>query len=253
MKAIILAAGYATRLYPLTLDRPKALLPVGGRPMVEHVIDRLATIAEVDEILLVTNAKFAGQFEEWSAGFAPPRPGLAPRIVDDGTHDAETRLGANGDLAFTIEQAGIDDDIVVVASDNLFDASLAGFADEFRRRGTPVVALTDIGDLALMPDYSMVEVDGDGRLTSFVEKPEHPTATLSCIALYLYPRETLPELRRYLDEGNNPDQPGRFVAWLFPQQPVHTWMLHGLWYDIGGLEQLQEADRIFTEKAQSRH
>ena len=92
MKAIILAAGYATRLYPLTLDRPKALLPVGGRPMVEHVVGRLATIPELDEILLVTNAKFAAQFAEWSAGFTPPRPGLAPRIVDDGTTD-ESKIG----------------------------------------------------------------------------------------------------------------------------------------------------------------
>lgn len=251
MKAIILAAGYATRLYPLTLDRPKALLPVGGKPMVEHVVGRLATMPEVDEILLVTNSKFAGHFAEWSAGFVPPRPGLAPRIVDDGTTDEANRLGANGDLAFTIEQAGIDDDVVVIASDNLFDGSLEGFAAECRARRAPVVVLTDIGDLAEMPKYSMVEIDGEGRLTAFVEKPEEPTSTLSCIALYFYPREVLGEVRRYLDEGNNPDQPGRFVAWLFPRQPVHTWRLHGVWYDIGGFEALAEADRLFTESAQS--
>ena len=248
MKAIILAAGYATRLYPLTLDRPKALLPVGGKPMVEHVIDRLATMPEVDGCYLVTNAKFAGQFEEWAAGFAAPRPGLRPVIVDDGTVDADTRLGANGDLAFVLDTAGIDDDIVVVASDNLFDASLEGFAEECRRRNAPVVVLTDIGDMALMPQYSMVEVDGDGRLTHFEEKPQHPTTTLSCIALYHYPRAALGEVRRYLAEGNNPDQPGRFVAWLYPQTPVYTWMLRGLWIDIGSVEQLEAADRILSGK-----
>lgn len=246
MKAIILAAGYATRLYPLTLDRPKALLPVGGRPMIEHVIDRLATMPEIDGSYLVTNAKFAGQFEEWAAGYDAPRPGLRPVIVDDGTHDAETRLGANGDLAFVLDQAGIDDDIVVVASDNLFDASLEGFAAECRRRQAPVVVLTDIGDMALMPQYSMVEVDGDGRLTHFEEKPQSPTTTLSCIALYFYPRTALGEVRRYLAEGNNPDQPGRFVAWLHPQTPVYTWMLRGLWIDIGSLEQLEAADRVLS-------
>lgn len=251
MKAVILAAGYATRLYPLTLDRPKALLPVGGRPMVEHVVGRLATMPELDEILLVTNSKFAAQFAEWSAAYTPPRPGLAPRIVDDGTTDESNRLGANGDLAFVIESAGIDDDLVVIASDNLFDESLEGFATVCRERQAPVVVLTDIGDLAEMPKYSMVDVDGEGRLTSFVEKPAEPTSTLSCIALYHYPRQTLGEIRRYLDEGNNPDQPGRFVAWLFPQQPVYTWRLDGIWYDIGGFEALAEADRLFTESAQS--
>jgi glucose-1-phosphate thymidylyltransferase len=251
VKAIILAAGYATRLYPLTLDRPKALLPVAGRPMVEHVVGRLATMPDVDEILLVTNAKFAGQFAEWSAGFTPPRPGLAPRIVDDGTTDEAERLGANGDLAFVLDSQGIDDDIVVVASDNLFAESLAGFAATCRQRGAPVVVLTDIGDLAEMPKYSMVEIAADGLLTSFVEKPAEPVSTLSCIALYFYPRATLGEVRRYLAEGNNPDQPGRFVAWLFQQQPVYTWRLEGLWYDIGGLAALQEADRLFTELLQS--
>ena len=251
MKAIILAAGYATRLYPLTLDRPKALLPVGGRPMVEHVVGRLATIPELDEILLVTNAKFAAQFAEWSAGFTPPRPGLAPRIVDDGTTDESNRLGANGDLAFVLEHERLDDDIVVIASDNLFDESLEGFARACHERQAPVVVLTDIGDLAEMPKYSMVEIDADQRLTSFVEKPEHPTSTLSCIALYHYPRAVLGELRRYLDEGNNPDQPGRFVAWLFPRTPVYTWRLHGIWYDIGGFEALAEADRRFTKPAPS--
>lgn len=251
MKAIILAAGYATRLYPLTLDRPKALLPVGGKPMVEHVVGRLATMPELDGILLVTNAKFAAQFEEWSAGFEPPRPGLAPVIVDDGTTDEAGRLGANGDLAFVIEQAGIDDDIVVIASDNLFDESLEGFAAECRARRAPVVVLTDTGDLAEMPKYSMVEIDAEGRLTSFVEKPEVPTSTLSCIALYHYPREALGELRRYLDEGNNPDQPGRFVAWLYRRRPVYTWRLQGVWYDIGGFEALTEADRRFTELLRS--
>ena len=251
MKAIILAAGYATRLYPLTRDRPKALLPVAGRPMVEHVVDRLATMPELDEILLVTNAKFAGQFAAWSAGYEPPRPGLAPRIVDDGTTDESNRLGANGDLAFVLEREGLGDDIVVVASDNLFAESLAGFAAVCRERRSPVVVLTDIGDLAEMPKYSMVEVDDEGLLTSFVEKPAEPTSTLSCIALYFYPRETLGEVRRYLTEGNNPDQPGRYVAWLIRQQPVYTWRLEGLWYDIGGLEALQEADRLFTELLQS--
>jgi glucose-1-phosphate thymidylyltransferase len=251
MKAIILAAGYATRLYPLTLDRPKALLPVGGRPMVEHVVGRLATMPELDEILLVTNSKFAQQFADWSAAFTPPRPGLRPRIVDDGTTDESNRLGANGDLAFVLESERLDDDIVVVASDNLFDESLAGFAALCRAQQAPVVVLTDIGDLAEMPKYSMVEVDGEGRLTSFVEKPEQPTSTLSCIALYYYPRTLLGQVRRYLDEGNNPDQPGRFVAWLFPRTPVYTWRLGGIWYDIGGFESLEEADRLFTESAQS--
>jgi len=242
MNAVILAAGYATRLYPLTLDRPKALLPVAGRPMVEHLLLRLEGVEGLDAIHLVTNSKFAGAFREWSAGW----DGQEVQIVDDGTSDEETKLGAIGDLELTIRAAAIDDDLIVLAGDNLFSESLAPFGGFARAKAAPVIGVYDVGDLEAIRRYNSITLDEDDRLTYFEEKPEHPRTTLTGIALYFYPRKSLGVVREYLAEGNNPDQPGRLVEWLYPREPVYAWRVPGRWYDIGSAETLAEADRAFS-------
>jgi glucose-1-phosphate thymidylyltransferase len=244
MKLVVLAAGYATRLYPLTLDRPKALLPVAGRPMVEHVLERLAAIAEIDGVYLVTNAKFAGQFEDWAAGYQAD--GRTVTIVDDGTTDDSNKLGAIGDLDLVLRTEQVDDDVVVVAGDNLFSEDLADFGRFCREKGAPVLAVYDVGDLDAIRKYNAIDVDGEGRITFFEEKPERPTSTLTGIALYFYPRSVLPLVREYIDEGNNPDQPGRLIQWLYTRTPVYTWRVPGVWYDIGSEETLREADRALA-------
>ena len=242
MKAVILAAGYATRLYPLTLDRPKALLPVGGRPMVEHLLLQLEGVEGLDAIYLVTNSKFAGAFREWASAWK----GREVQIVDDGTDDEETKLGAIGDLGLTIRAAAIDDDLLVLAGDNLFSESLAPFAEFAVAKGEPALGVYDVGDLEAIRRYNAIELDEDDRLTYFEEKPEHPRSTLTGIALYFYPRESLGLVREYLEAGNNPDQPGRLVEWLYPRAPVYAWRVPGRWYDIGSAETLAEADRAFS-------
>jgi len=242
MNAVILAAGYATRLYPLTLDRPKALLPVAGRPMVEHLLLRLEGVEGLDAIHLVTNSKFAGAFREWSAGW----DGQEVQIVDDGTSDEETKLGAIGDLELTIRAAAIDDDLIVLAGDNLFSESLAPFGAFARAKAAPVIGVYDVGDLEAIRRYNSITLDEDDRLTYFEEKPEHPRTTLTGIALYFYPRKSLGVVREYLAAGNNPDQPGRLVEWLYPREPVYAWRVPGRWYDIGSAETLAEADRAFS-------
>jgi glucose-1-phosphate thymidylyltransferase len=242
MKAVILAAGYATRLYPLTLDRPKALLPVGGRPMVEHLLLRLESVEGLDAIYLVTNSKFADAFREWAAGWE----GKEVQIVDDGTGDEASKLGAIGDLDLTIRSAGIDDDVLVVAGDNLFSESLAPFAEFGRAKRAPAIGVYDVGDLEAVRRYNAIELGEDDRLRYFEEKPEQPRSTLIGIALYFYPRESLGLVREYLEAGNNPDQPGRFVEWLYPRVPVYAWRVPGRWYDIGSAETLAEADRAFS-------
>ena len=242
MNAVILAAGYATRLYPLTLDRPKALLPVAGRPMVEHLLLRLEGVEGLDAIHLVTNSKFAGAFREWSAGW----DGQEVQIVDDGTSDEETKLGAIGDLELTIRAAAIDDDLIVLAGDNLFSESLAPFGAFARAKAAPVIGVYDVGDLEAIRRYNSITLDEDDRLTYFEEKPEHPRTTLTGIALYFYPRKSLGVVREYLAEGNNPDQPGRLIEWLYPREPVYAWRVPGRWYDIGSAETLAEADRAFS-------
>jgi len=240
MKALVLAAGYATRLYPLTLDKPKALLEVGGRPMLYHVLERLQAMG-VDETIVVTNAKFTPHFEEW----AVDKDDVT--IVNDGTTSNDDRLGAIGDTAFVLDETGLDDDLVVVAGDNLFGEDVSGFAAYGRKVDAPVLAVHDVGDLSLMGEYNQVEIDDQDRITFFEEKPEDARSTLAGVALYFYPRHTLPLIRQYLAEGNNPDQPGRLIEWLYPRTSVYTWRLPGDWYDIGSAESLQEADRIFSQ------
>ena len=242
MKAVILAAGYATRLYPLTLDRPKALLDVGGRPMVEHLLQQLQGVDALDGIYLVTNSKFAGAFRDWAAGWG----GTDVRIVDDGTVDEETKLGAIGDLELAIREAAIDDDLIVLAGDNLFSESLAPFGEFARQKNAPALGVYDVGDLDAIRRYNAIELDDDDRLTFFEEKPASPRSTLTGIALYFYPRQSLGLVREYLEAGNNPDQPGRLVQWLYPRVPVYAWRVPGRWYDIGSAETLAEADRAFT-------
>jgi len=241
MKAVILAAGYATRLYPLTLDRPKALLPVAGRPMLEHLLDRLGEVEGLDEIYVVTNSKFAGVFRDWAASH-----GAGVRILDDGTSDEETKLGAIGDLDLTIREAGIDDDLLVLAGDNLFSESLAPFVEFGRAKGAPALGVFDVGDLELIRRYNAIDLGDDDRVTFFEEKPQEPRSTLTGIALYFYPRHSLRLVREYLEAGNNPDQPGRLVEWLYPRTPVYAWRVPGSWYDVGSKESLAEADRAFA-------
>jgi len=231
VKALILAAGYATRLKPLTDDRPKQLLPVGGRPIVDWIVAKIRE-AGIDDVHLVTNARFAPMFETWSA-----ESGVT--IHDDGTTSNETRLGAIGDLQFV----DLDDDVLVIAGDNLFDFALSGFVDFWRSKdGASAVAVYDVGAKELARLYGVVAVDEDDRVVGFVEKPADPPSTLAATATYLYPRAHLRLVDTYLAEGNAPDQPGNFVAWLHTREPVYAYRFAGGWYDIGDHGQLLEAD-----------
>ena len=246
MKVIILAAGYATRLYPLTLTKAKPLLPVAGRPMVDYVLDNLAPIGNLDRIYVVTNAKFAGQFQEWADRYRATKARLNFTIVNDGSTDDSNKLGAIGDIHFVLMKQKVDDDVIVVAGDNLFSEKLEGFGRFIREKNAPVLAVYDVGNLEEIKKYNSISVDPDGRINFFEEKPKNPTSSLTGIALYYYPKSVLPLIHQYISEGNNPDQPGRLVQWLYPRIPVYTWKVPGLWYDIGSKETLEEANRIFA-------
>ena len=230
MKALILAAGYATRLRPLTDSIPKQLLQVGGRPMVDWIVERIEETS-ADEIHLVTNARFAPDFERWAED-------KGVHVHDDGTTSNEDRLGAVGDIHFV----GLDDDLLVVAGDNMFDYSLADYEAYWREKGGSSVAVHDVGDLELAKKYGIVDVDANDRITNFVEKPEEPPTTLCATATYLYTRDHARLVGTYLEEGNPPDQPGHYVAWLHEREPVYAYRFPGEWFDIGDIHQLLEAD-----------
>jgi len=246
MKVIILAAGYATRLYPLTLTQPKPLLPVAGKPMVEYVLDNLAPIGGIDRVYVVTNAKFAGHFGKWSEQRRAAKAGPELTVVNDGTTSEQDRLGAIGDIHFVLKTQNVDDDLIIVAGDNLFSEKLGGFGKLCREKNAPVLALYDVGDLEQIKKYNAIFLDGDGRITFFEEKPKNPTSTLTGIALYFYPRSAIAFIKQYIAEGNNPDQPGRLVQWLYTRTPVFTWRVPGIWFDIGSKETLEEANKIFA-------
>jgi glucose-1-phosphate thymidylyltransferase len=241
MKAIILAAGYATRLRPLTDTIAKPLLPIAGRPLIDYLCDKIDDVQEVDALHLVTNARFAESFRRWAAA---RRGRLVPVVHDDGTTSNETRLGAIGDIQFTIERAGLAaQDLLVAAGDNLFDFSLADFVAFWRAKGDgSCIAVYECPDPALVPQYSVVELDANDRVVSFVEKPAQPQSNLVGIATYIYAAEHAALIPTYLHEGNSPDAPGNFIAWLHRRAPVYGYRFHGEWIDIGNHQQLLEAD-----------
>jgi glucose-1-phosphate thymidylyltransferase len=248
MKIIILAAGYATRLYPLTLTQPKPLLPVAGKPMINYVLDNIAAIEGIDCVYVVTNAKFAGHFAEWANGNHQHESKLNFVVVNDGSTDDSNKLGAIGDLHLVLTKERVDDDVIVVAGDNLFSQKLGDFGKYCREKNSPVLGVYDVGSLDEVKKYSVVNTDASSRIVLFEEKPKQPTSTLIGIALYFYPRATLSLIHDYVTQGNNADQPGRLMQWLYQRIPVYTWTVPGIWYDIGSKETLEEANRIFAEK-----
>jgi glucose-1-phosphate thymidylyltransferase len=247
MNVLILAAGYATRLYPLTLNKAKPLLEVAGKPMMEWVIDNLAPIPEIESVYVVTNQKFAGDFERWAEGYREGQPRLRFEVIDDGSTGDSDKLGAIGDLDLVIRTAGLDcSDLIVVAGDNLFSESLAGFGLACASAKCPVLGVYDVGSIEQAKKYGVVEIGEGGTLRGFEEKPSEPKSSKIGIALYFYPKAVVGMVNQYLAEGNNPDQPGRFVQWLYPRVPVHTWEVPGVWFDVGSKETLEEANRLFT-------
>ncbi len=245
MNALVLAAGYATRLRPLTDRTPKQLLPVGGRPILDWIVDALRDVPGLGELHLVTNSRYAPAFDEWA------RDRGAVTVHDDGTSSNEDRLGAIGDIGFVLGRSSLaGDDLLVVAGDNLFDFSLAEFVRWWRGKGVAsALAVYDVGDRKLARQYGIVELDGDERVIGFLEKPDDPPSTLAATATYLYHRDHLPLVERYLEEGNPRDQPGNLVAWLHPREPVFGYALPGEWYDIGTPDQLLEADNRLRARA----
>ena len=250
MKLVILAAGYATRLYPLTLNQPKPLLPVAGKPMVDHVLKCLAPIEAIDHVYVVTNEKFAGHFKGWAKNRDTSEFSAPVTVVNDHSTDDTNKLGAIGDLHLVLKSQNVEDDVIVVAGDNLFSERLGDYGRMCAETNAPVLGVYDVGSLEEATKYGVVEPNDDGHIVSFEEKPDEPKSTLIGIALYHYPKAVLPLIDQYIADGNNPDQPGRLIQWLYPQMPVYTWSVPGTWYDIGSKETLEEADQIFS-KAQS--
>ncbi len=246
MKALLLAAGYATRLYPLTRDRPKPLLDVGGKPMLTRILERVLELPDLSQVVVVGNAKFAHLLRDWARQVDCPVP---IRVLDDGSTDDSNKLGATGDIAFALAECPLDgEDLLVVGGDNLLGFDLRPLYAAFQRQRTPLLAVRRV-DVGPGPSpYNEVTLDASDRVVRFREKPADPQSDLVAICLYFHPPDVAERLRRYLEQGGDPDAPGHFVAWLVDDTPVHAARFEGDWFDVGGHEALAQARERFAGK-----
>ncbi len=243
MKCMILAAGYATRLYPLTENFPKPLLEVAGKPILDWHIDDLDKNAGVHEFVVISNHKFAEHFEKWAA--AKPQD---ITVVDDGTSTNETRLGAVRDIQFALEKLGLDEDVMVMAGDNMLDFSLSGFIAFAKEKKTSCVMCHQEKELKKLQKTAVITLDDDKRILTYEEKPAQPKGTLAVPPFYIYRREDLHRIQEALEDGCSADAPGSFAAWLSRRTPMHAWQMPGSRYDIGDLAGYERVKMIFCAK-----
>ena len=247
--AVVLAAGFGTRLHPLTRHTPKPLLDVGGRPVLDHLVDRLVEVDGLVELVVVVNGRFAEHFHEWAARRRSPVP---VTVVDNGVLEAERRAGAVADLARAM--AAVDrpvDHWLVVGGDNLLDDDLAARARSVAETSVPVVLCRDLGDAVPPARHGEVTVDGSGRIVGFREKPDEPRSPLVATCTYVLDRAAPDEIGAYLADGGDPDAPGGFVGWLAARRPVRAEVLTGTYFDIGDLDDLAAARAHHAERGDS--
>jgi len=244
MKALILAAGYALRLYPITKERPKALLLIRDRPIINHIIDKISSIEEINEIIVITNSKFISQFEKWKEEVLCNKN---IRLVDDLTKNHNDRLGAIGDIRFAIENAQIDDDLLVIGGDNLFDGDLRDFlAFAKTNKDNPVIGVFDLKDKEQAKKYGVLKLDEDNVITDFKEKPKDPDSALVAMCLYLFPKNKLRLIKDYLSgNAEKYDATGYYIDWLRKKETVYGFVFRGRWYDIGDHGFYKEAKEKF--------
>ena len=245
MKCVILAAGYATRLYPLTKDLPKSLLVVAGKTILEYILVKVEEVPEIDEVLLVSNAKLAGHFNAFLSGYKGKKP---ISVIDDGTWDNEHRLGAIADLSLAIERAKIDDDVMVLAGDNLFDFSLKDFTSFFNDVQADCITTYYEESLEALNRTGVAELGPKSQVLSFEEKPIKPRSNNAVPPFYIYTKATVKLVQQFINTGQNADAPGRFLAWLVEKKPVYAYQFEGKRYDIGSLDSYAEAKKIFILK-----
>lgn len=243
MKVLVLAAGYGTRLKEIAENTPKPLLPIGDRPLINHILDRIKDLPGLNEVLVVTNNKFTEDFRKWAG---ETDIGCPITVVNDGTNSPEERLGSIGDIQFTIEDRQVQDDLLVIGGDNLFDYNLDEYIMFARQHENAVViGLYDVGDLEESKLYGVVGLSDTGKVVSFLEKPQEPKSTLISMCFYYLPGNSLSLVSQYLKDSGKSDKAGDYINWLHQKSEVYGFRFTGTWYDIGSVEAYQKAQETF--------
>lgn len=245
MDCILLAAGYATRLYPLTENMPKALLKLGNKTILDMIVDKIEEVEDVNNIYIVTNHKFYQNFTAWADKY---RGNKKVSVLNDFTTNNDNRLGAIGDIQYVIEKKNIVDEILVMASDNIFDFSLNEFVELYRENNADTICANKVADKEEIKSMGVAELDKDGFVCGFEEKPAEPKSDLGVSPFYLYKKDTVKMIKQYLDEGNNKDAPGNFIPWLIGHKPVFCFCTDGMRLDIGTPKAYEEAQQMFKNK-----
>jgi glucose-1-phosphate thymidylyltransferase len=240
MKCLILAAGYATRLYPLTENQPKPLLTVGNKTILDWLIDDIDGAGLVDEYIVISNHKFARHFQDWANTKLQKIT-----IVDDGTSTNETRLGAVCDIQFAIEQLNLDDDMLVIAGDNLLDFSLQRFVHYAHKKQTSCIMRFWETDEQRLLKCGVVTIDEQDRILRMTEKSPTPETHWCCPPFYYYTRQDAHLVKKGIENGCGTDAPGSYIAWLCTQTPVHAMEMPGKRYDIGNLQSYEQVQHNY--------
>jgi glucose-1-phosphate thymidylyltransferase len=240
MKAIILCAGYATRLYPLTENVPKPLLSIREKPLLNYILERIEGIDLIDQIFIVTNNKFYSNFCSWKKSFYFSKD---IKIINDGTLSNQDRLGGLGDLNLVLESEMINDDILVVAGDNLFDFDLQKFIKFFKQKDKCTIGLYDLEDLEKAKNFGILRIDSSNKIISFFEKPENPKSTLISTAIYLYNEKELERIKQYMESTGSKEGPGYLIPYFLKFQDVYGYVFKGKWWDVGTKENYKLANQ----------
>lgn len=243
IRAVVLAAGYATRLYPLTKHRPKPLLDVGGKPIVEHIMDKIQEIEGINKIYVVTNDRFYPMFNAWLGGYKTEKK---IKIINDGTFKNDDRLGAIGDLNFVIQDEKIKDDILLIAGDNLFGFNLKEFLNFFEEKKSSILAFCDLKKKNKVANkFGVGILDEEKKITDFEEKPAEPRSTLAATCCYVFSKEDVEKVSEHIRVSKKWDNPGDFAKWLIKRNGIHGFVFKEHWFDIGSFEGLEEANEFY--------
>ena len=245
MKAIILAAGYATRMHPLTENQPKALLPLGGRTVIDFIIDHINSLPEVEEIIVVSNHKFYTHFEKWAKTVKSSVP---VSVLNDGSTSDADKIGSIGDIYFGVTQKNIEDDVLIIAGDNYLDYPLIEQYNYFKEKQNSVVCVLQMDDVDKLKQFAVAILDADNKITDLEEKPQSPQSDIGVFATYFLTKESVNLLHSYVAEKQPMDPMGRLIEWLYKKVDFYAYVMNGNCYDLGTIDAYEDMKKKKGDK-----